>query len=104
MKLAAEALRAEARQRLESKEQMNLRVFKSWIEAADWIEEQDIPDHDGPYLDEVDVIAEALRAWNMRAHPDQGWDALSDQGKQLWRERAVEHLKFYKQAIERRSE
>lgn len=81
----SEKLRAEAKRRTENGE-MRMPRWVAWKEVADWLEEQPEDSPSAPL--EEDVLAEALRAYNMRAHPDEGWEAATDQVKNLWRDRA----------------
>jgi hypothetical protein len=81
MRFAAELLRSETKRRASNEWQGKLSKIGPWLQAADWLEDQE---------DDNDTLAIALRAMNMRHHPeaDNGWEASSDHVKTLWRARA----------------
>jgi diadenosine tetraphosphatase ApaH/serine/threonine PP2A family protein phosphatase len=77
-----------------------LKVFNSWMRAADHLETLDVPE--GPAYP-LDALAEGLRAHNCRHHPDvPDWDDATDQVKTIWRERAEGVAAEIEKAIQRR--
>lgn len=96
MNRAAEALRMEIKRRWDAREVRQLAIFQAWIKASEFLEI--VPYSDGPVYD-LEILAKALRAHNMRAHPDPGWEGTTEQARELWREKA----RWIADAIERNS-
>ena len=93
--MIGDEIRAEGK-RLYAAGEINLSKLGGWLKAADFADSQQ-----NGADPELEVMAEALRAYNIRHHPLPPWEEAEPYVKKIWLSRAADHLEELRQARER---
>lgn len=94
-----DAIRAEAKRRHADGETKSLAQLGIWMKAAEFADSQESP---AVRDTELEVLAEALRAHNIRHHDLPVWDEIDDHVREIWMNRAKQTMSEIEQIRERR--
>jgi len=94
-----DAIREEAKRRHAAGETKSLSQLGIWLKAADFADSQP---NGTDITDDVELMAEALRAYNVRHHDAPSWEEADAHARSIWIRRAEDHLAELAKAKHRR--